>query len=82
MIAGLIVFLIYLYFYIGIDQIEFVLRNVNSTQYAFYYSLALSAVLASVFFWSVAGTASLELFQFMSPTDELTCIIGLATLQI
>jgi uncharacterized protein (TIRG00374 family) len=54
MILGLIVLLVYLYFYIGISQIELVLKNVNSTQYAFYYSLALLAVLASVFFWSVA----------------------------
>ncbi|HUK85203.1 MAG TPA: lysylphosphatidylglycerol synthase transmembrane domain-containing protein [Candidatus Acidoferrum sp.] len=63
MIAGLIVFLIYLYFYIGIDQIEFVLRNVNSTQYAFYYSLALSAVLVSVFFWSVAWNSILRVLS-------------------
>jgi uncharacterized protein (TIRG00374 family) len=60
MVAGLIVFLIYLYFYIGIDQIEFVLKNVNPTQYAFYYSLALGAVLASVFFWSVAWNSILR----------------------
>lgn len=60
MIAGLIVFLFYLYFYIGIGQIEFVLKNVNSTQYAFYYSLALLAVLASVFLWSVAWNSILR----------------------
>jgi uncharacterized protein (TIRG00374 family) len=60
MIAGLIVFLIYLYFYIGIDQIEFVLKNVNSSQFAFYYSIALSAVLVSVFLWSVAWNSILR----------------------
>jgi uncharacterized protein (TIRG00374 family) len=60
MIVGLIVLLIYLYFYIGISQIELVLKNVNSTQYVFYYSLALVAVLASVFFWSVAWNSILR----------------------
>lgn|GEM_PF-1042748 len=60
MIAGLIVFLIYLYFYIGIGQIEFVLKNVNSSQFAFYYSIALSAVLVSVFLWSVAWNSILR----------------------
>jgi hypothetical protein len=82
MIVGLIVLLIYLYFYIGISQIELVLKNVNSTQYVFYYSLALVAVLASVFFGRWLGTASLDRFQSIFPIDELTCIIGLATLQI
>ena len=54
MIAGLVVFALYLYFYIGLSQITLVLNKVNTSQYAFYYSLALLAVLASVFFWSVA----------------------------
>jgi uncharacterized protein (TIRG00374 family) len=54
MIVGLIVFIVYLYFYIGIPRIIQVLSGINTTQYAFYYSLALIAVLASVFFWSVA----------------------------
>jgi uncharacterized protein (TIRG00374 family) len=60
MIAGLIVFILYLYFYIGLSQIELVLSNVNSSQYAFYYSLALAAVLASVFFWSFAWNSILR----------------------
>ena len=58
--AGLIVFIIYLYFFIGIPKIITVLSNVNSTQYAFYYSLALVAVLASVFFWSAAWNSILR----------------------
>jgi uncharacterized protein (TIRG00374 family) len=54
MIVGLVVFIIYLYFYIGIPRILEVLSGINTAQYAFYYSLALVAVLASVFLWSVA----------------------------
>ncbi len=60
MIAGLIAFLIYLYFYIGIPKILQVIRNINSTQYAFFYSLALLTVLASVFCWSVAWNSILR----------------------
>jgi uncharacterized protein (TIRG00374 family) len=54
MIIGLVVFLVYLYFYIGIPKILKVLSSVNTSQYAVFYSLALGAVLASVFFWSAA----------------------------
>ena len=60
MIAGLVVFLLYLIFFIGIPKILIVLNNVNSTQYAIYYSFALIAVLASVFFWSAAWNSILR----------------------
>jgi uncharacterized protein (TIRG00374 family) len=54
MIAGLIAFVVYLYYFIGIPKILVVLQGINSTQYATYYTLSLLAVLASVFFWSLA----------------------------
>jgi uncharacterized protein (TIRG00374 family) len=60
MIAGLVAFVIYLYFFIGIPKIVEVLRGINSTQYAFYYTLALIAVLGSVFFWSAAWNSILR----------------------
>ncbi len=60
MIAGFVVFIIYLYFYIGLPKILEVIRGLNSTQYAFYYSLALLAVLASVFCWACAWTSILR----------------------
>ena len=60
MIGGLVVFIIYLYFYIGIPQILEVIRGVNSTQYAFYYTLALLAVLVSVFCWACAWNSILR----------------------
>jgi hypothetical protein len=50
MVVGLVVFIVYLYFYIGIPRILEVLGGINTMQYALYYSLALIAVLASVFF--------------------------------
>jgi uncharacterized protein (TIRG00374 family) len=60
MIIGLIVFIAYLYFFIGIHQISIVLKNVNSLQYASFYSLALIGVLSSVFFWSAAWNTILK----------------------
>lgn len=60
MVAGLAVFIIYLYFYIGIPTILKVISGINSTQYAFYYSLALVAVLASVFCWTCAWNSILR----------------------
>jgi uncharacterized protein (TIRG00374 family) len=60
MIIGLVVFAVYLYFFIGISQILYVVRNLNSAQYVFYYSLAILAVLGSVFFWSAAWNSILK----------------------
>ncbi|MGO8806233.1 MAG: lysylphosphatidylglycerol synthase transmembrane domain-containing protein [Candidatus Bathyarchaeia archaeon] len=60
MIAGLAVFVFYLYFFIGSPQILLVLRNINPAQYALYYSLAILAVLASVFCWSAAWNSILR----------------------
>jgi len=60
MIAGLVALIVYLYFFIGVGQLETVFANVNSTQYAIFYSLALGAVLASVFFWSAAWNTILR----------------------
>lgn len=54
MIVGLVVFVVYLYFFIGSAQILVVFRSINATRYALYYSLAILAVLASVFCWSAA----------------------------
>ncbi len=60
MIIGIVVFIVYLYFFIGIDKLLAVLANVNSGQYVLFYSLALLAVLASVFFWSAAWNTILR----------------------
>ena len=60
MILGLTVFAIYLYFFIGIPQIMVVLSGINSSRYVFFYSLALIAVLSSVFFWSAAWNSVLK----------------------
>jgi len=60
MIVGLIVFAVYLYFFIGINEIFDVIKHINSVQYTFFYSLALLGVLSSVFFWSAAWNSILK----------------------
>jgi uncharacterized protein (TIRG00374 family) len=60
MVGGLVAFIVYLYFYIGIPKILEVLKGINSTQYAFYYTLALLAVIASVFCWAAAWNSILR----------------------
>ena len=60
MVIGLAVFIFYLYFFIGSSQILHELDDINLTQYAFYYALAIFAVLASVFCWSAAWNSILK----------------------
>jgi len=60
MLIGLVVFAVYLYYFVGISQILEVIESLNSTQYAFYYSLAILAVLGSVFCWSAAWNSILK----------------------
>ena len=67
MIAGLVVFAIYIVFFIGVNQIMLVLSHINSAQYIFYYSFALLAVLASVFFWSLGWNTILRRLSIKIP---------------
>jgi uncharacterized protein (TIRG00374 family) len=67
MITGLVALIVYLYFFIGVGQLEAVFANVNSTQYMIFYSLALVAVLTSVFFWSAAWNTILKKLSINLP---------------
>ena len=48
------------YLQLYLHQILYVVKSVNSVQYAFFYSLALLGVLSSVFFWSAAWNSILK----------------------
>ena len=54
MIIGLIVFFLYLYFFVGFKELLFVVENLNSADYVFYYSLAVVAMVLSVLFVAAA----------------------------
>ena len=50
MFIGLFFFALYLYFFVGFDQIVLVANGVNSGQYVFFYSLAISSIVIQL--WS------------------------------
>ena len=54
MIVGLFVFFLYLYFFVGFKELLYVVENLNSMGYVFYYSLAVVAMVLSVFFIAAA----------------------------
>jgi uncharacterized protein (TIRG00374 family) len=54
MVIGLIVFLLYLYFFVGFGELLYVLQNLNTANYVFYYSLAILATVLGVFFVAAA----------------------------
>ena len=54
MIVGLIAFFLYLYFFVGFTELIYVLENLNSANYVFFYSLAIAAAVLSVFFVAAA----------------------------
>jgi len=58
--AGLLAFMLYLYFFVGFDEIFIVLEQLNPVEYAFYYSLTFASILLSVFFYSMAWRELLE----------------------
>ena len=57
---GLTVFILYLYFFAGFNQILVVLNGINPEQYAFFFSLAIGAVLIGNFFWLASWRAVLS----------------------
>jgi uncharacterized membrane protein YbhN (UPF0104 family) len=54
MFIGLFVFLLYLYPFAGFNQIYLVLKQLNSAQFALFYSLAIGAFLLTMFFWTMS----------------------------
>ncbi len=50
MFIGLFVFVLYLYPFVGFNQTYLVLKQLNSAQFALFYSLAIDAFLLTMFF--------------------------------
>jgi uncharacterized protein (TIRG00374 family) len=71
MIVGLLVFIAYLYFFVGFSTLFFVLENLNPIDYAIFYSLALAATVTSIFFLSAAWHALLKALSVKASLKSL-----------
>ncbi len=60
MICGLIVFALYLYFFVGLNQVFLVVRNVNATDYLIFYSTAIGTMLVVMLCWVLSWRALLK----------------------
>jgi uncharacterized protein (TIRG00374 family) len=60
MILGLIVFVLYLYFFVGFDQIFLVVSSVNVTQYLIFYFASIASMVLVIFNWVAAWRALLK----------------------
>ncbi len=54
MVAGLIAFGLYLYFFVGIDELFYSLQNINTLSYVFFFSLAVVSMLLALFCWTAS----------------------------
>jgi len=61
--AGLLVFILYLYFFVGLSDILEVFTKVNLANYSFYYSLAFAAAILSTLFYSMTWHELLKLLS-------------------
>jgi len=77
-IAGLLLFISYLYFFVGFGEILEVLRAINPINYIFYYSLAVVVVVLSMFFYSMTWYELLKLLSVKISVRRvlLYCWIG------
>jgi len=53
-ITGLLIFIFYLYFFIGFNDIMEVFRSINLFEYSFYYSISIIVSLVSMLFYSMS----------------------------
>ncbi len=54
MIAGLVVFGVYLYFFVGIDEIVYSIQRLNTAGYLVFFSLAIVSMVLALLFWTTA----------------------------
>jgi uncharacterized protein (TIRG00374 family) len=52
-VAGLLVFMLYLYFFVGFESMLEILRKVDPLEYSLYYSLTIAAIVISLFFYAM-----------------------------
>ncbi len=54
MAGGLIAFGLYLYFFVGIDELVFAAQKINTANYLFFFSLAIVSMLLALLCWATA----------------------------
>ena len=53
MLLGLLLFILYLYFFVGFGDILEILREIDPLEYSMYYSLTIMAILLSIIFYAM-----------------------------
>jgi uncharacterized protein (TIRG00374 family) len=71
MFAGLFVFVLYLYFFVGFSQILGIMENVNPTDYAAFYSVAIALTVLSIFFAAVAWRSLLKTLEIKTKLKSI-----------
>ena len=51
---GFVLFILYLYFYVGFSEISNILSKIDSVQYFAFYSLAIVSILLGILFWAMS----------------------------
>ena len=71
MIAGLFVFVLYMYFFVGFSQVLVILENVNPVDYAAFYSLAVAATVLSILFVAAAWHSLLKTLEIKTKLKSI-----------
>src|SRR3989337_3665004 len=71
MIAGLFVFVVYMYFFVGFSQVLVILESVNPMEYAAFYSLAIVITVLSVFFVAAAWRSLLNTLEIKTKLKSI-----------
>ncbi len=62
-VVGLIAFGLYLYYFVGIQELFDVLRTLNTGKYVFFYALAIACGMLALFFWTASWKTVLQMFS-------------------
>ncbi len=60
MILGVAIFLVYLYFFVGFQQVALVVQDVDPVNFLIYYALAICTLLLVILFWTASWKSLLD----------------------
>ncbi len=75
---GLVVFILYLYFFVGFEDLIDVFKKVNPYEYFTYYSLTIIAMILSMFFYSMSWNELMKILSIKTGLKNafLYCWLG------